>query len=73
MACGTPCVVTDVGDAALVVGDTGWVVPPKDPKALAAGIESAIATLEKKGKDELGQRCRRVVEEKYSLEVMLDS
>ncbi len=73
MACGTPCVVTDVGDAALVVGDTGWVVPPKEPKALAAGIESAIAALEKKGEDELGQRCRRVVEEKHSLEVMVDS
>jgi glycosyltransferase involved in cell wall biosynthesis len=73
MACGTPCVVTDVGDAALVVGDTGWVVPPKDPKALAAGIESGIEALEKNGKDELGQRCRRVIEEKYSLEVMVDS
>ena len=73
MACGTPCVVTDVGDAALVVGDTGWVVPPKEPKALAAGIEMGIGTLKKNGKDELGQRCRRVIEEKYSLEVMVDS
>jgi glycosyltransferase involved in cell wall biosynthesis len=73
MACGTPCVVTDVGDAALVVGDTGWVVPPKEPNALAAGIEMGIGTLKKNGKDELGQRCRRVIEEKYSLEVMVDS
>jgi glycosyltransferase involved in cell wall biosynthesis len=73
MACGTPCVVTDVGDAALVVGDTGWVVPPKEPNALAAGIETGIGALKKNGKDELGQRCRRVIEEKYSLEVMVDS
>jgi len=65
--------VTDVGDAALVVGDTGWVAPPKDPKALAAGIESAIEALDKNGKDELSKRCRRIIEEKYSMDIMVES
>jgi glycosyltransferase involved in cell wall biosynthesis len=43
MATGVPCVVTDIGDSAAVVGDTGWVVPPGQPAELAAAMTAALA------------------------------
>lgn len=42
MAVGVPCVVTDVGDTALLVGDTGIVVPKEDPVALATGLRRLL-------------------------------
>ncbi|MDH4220896.1 MAG: glycosyltransferase, partial [Candidatus Aminicenantes bacterium] len=42
MACGVPCVVTDVGDSAMIVGNEGVVVPPRDSDALLAGLSQAM-------------------------------
>lgn len=66
MSCGVPCVVTDVGDSALIVGDTGRVVPPRDPAALADAWYELLAV----GPDaraRLGLAARRRIEEHFSL------
>ncbi|MCT8992266.1 GT4 family glycosyltransferase PelF [Chelativorans sp. SCAU2101] len=72
MACGTPCVVTDVGDAAVIVGNTGWVVPPRDSEALASAISEALAEQEKDDIWHRRQRAarQRIVDE-FSLEAMV--
>lgn len=43
MACGKPCISTDVGDARYIVGDTGICVPKEKPDLLANGIVEAIS------------------------------
>jgi glycosyltransferase involved in cell wall biosynthesis len=42
MSAGLVPVATDVGDARHIVGDTGWIVPPRDPDAFAAAVDEAV-------------------------------
>ena len=67
MACGVPCVVTDVGDSAIIVGETGVVVPPKDPRALAAGWSQLLQEMSREERQQLGFAARQRISEKYSL------
>ena len=43
MSSGAPCVATDVGASARIIGDCGTVVPPQDPTALAQALLAALA------------------------------
>jgi glycosyltransferase involved in cell wall biosynthesis len=67
MACEVPCVVTDVGDSGLLVGDTGVIVPPSDPEAFAAGVDRLLAAGPEKRK-ELGKAARTRAEKGYSIQ-----
>lgn len=73
MACGTPCVVTDVGDAALIVGDTGWVVPPSNPISLSDTINAALTTVASEGREVRVESCRARIAEHFSMERMVDA
>lgn len=42
LACGVPCLTTDVGDSKLIVDDYGIVVPPDDLTAFVKGLEKLI-------------------------------
>lgn len=66
MACGVPCVVTDVGDSAYIVGDTGRVVPPGDMMKLARAMEDLLALPSTERKD-LGERARARVAELFEI------
>lgn len=74
MACGVPCVATDVGDVRQVMGDTGWVVPPADAEKLASAIKEASAAFQDR---DCWRRRKLKVRERvlnhYSLDVMLTS
>jgi glycosyltransferase involved in cell wall biosynthesis len=71
MACGRVCVVTDVGDAKRIVGDTGYVVPPANPTALASAWQEALDT-SRAEKLRRGQMARERVIEHFSLKRLLE-
>ena len=62
-ASGVPCVVTDVGDASWIVGETGIVVPPNQPEALVEGWKRC---LERNG-GEPGAQARSRIENNFSV------
>jgi glycosyltransferase involved in cell wall biosynthesis len=67
MACGVPCVVTDVGDTVWIVGDTGSVIPRRDSQALALAWKDMIR-LGAAGRKALGSRARERVVGHFPIE-----
>lgn len=71
MACGVPCVTTDIGDAAFIVGDAGTVVRPGDPVALAAAW-ATILRLDDDRRAALGATMRRRALRTFRLEDVIE-
>lgn len=66
MACCVPCVTTDVGDSAEIVGDTGRVVAPGDMAGLARELV-AVLRLPEAERIALGERARARVAANYEI------
>ena len=66
MACGIPCVATEVGDSAYLIADTGKIVPPRDSQALAAAWQKLIG-VGANGRKRLGEKARRRIAEHFNL------
>jgi glycosyltransferase involved in cell wall biosynthesis len=70
MACGVVCVATDAGDAAMIVGDCGLIVPRRDAPALADAITTALSMPLEERLD-LGRKARRRIEEHFSIDAVV--
>lgn len=71
MACAVPCVVTDVGDSAMVVDDTGFVAPPQQPAALAQLLLQALE-LEPAQRRQLGMQARQRIVDHFSIQAIAE-
>lgn len=66
MASGVPCVATDIGDSRWILGDTGAIVPPRDPDALAQAL-ARMLELGEEGRRRLGERARARIVQEFSV------
>ncbi len=70
MSCGVPCVSTDVGDAAVVIADTGLVAPAADPDRLAEAVLQLVEA-DPVRRHVRGAAARQRVQEYYALPIMV--
>ncbi len=72
MACGVPCVTTDVGDCALLTKGYGTVTPAGDASALAAAWSHWL-TMPPQSRAQAGESARARVLEHFSLDRAADA
>ena len=71
MACEVPCVATDLGDSALIIGDTGKIVQPRDSEALAVAMVDMLSLGE--SLQEKGKQARQRVADRFALSLCVNT
>lgn len=71
MACGTPCIVTEVGDSAWLVGDSGFTAPPRQPLALETAMRQFLA-LTSSERDDLKHKARQRIVQNFTVPKMVE-
>ena len=66
MACGVPCVSTDIGDAAYIIGNAGKVVPVKNPQAIADAVKQLLS-MPDEAYEQLKSAARKRIVDYFSL------
>jgi len=70
MSCEVPCVATDVGDSAYIIGDTGLTVPPNNPEAFANALLT-LSRISKIKRVQKGQSARLRIQTEFPLQTMV--
>lgn len=68
MSTGIPCISTNVGDAKIIIGNTGWIVETSNPKDMALCLLKIIN--DKKLLNQKSKLVRKRIKENFSLERM---
>lgn len=71
MACGVPCIATDVGDCRRLLAAGGIVVTPRNPAELAAALH-AILRLPPAARAQLGAAGRQRITREFGLDAIAD-
>lgn len=74
MSCGTPCIATDVGDSAMIIGDSGWIVSENNSKELANAIIKSFQEKDNQQKWAVKKEsARKRILDNFDIQIMIEN